>query len=117
MPKYQGQPFSCGNPGGRFHTDTSGQQGYPHSPLSTTPGSALPQALYIDRDDGGSLWLEHVIDSIDSNGGWDALWLMWYGKSGEPRLTMSGVFSLAELSNMTASLSEFMKAHPDADRT
>jgi len=110
MPKYQGQPFSCVNPRGRFHTDTSGQRNpsYPHG-HSPTLGSALPAALWVDPNDQGSLWLEHVIDT--HGGGWEPFWFMWYDKHGNPRLTMSGTFDLAALSAISASLAGFVKGH------
>lgn len=111
MPKYQGLPFSCVNPRGRFRTDTGGQRGgYSHAPHSATLGSALPGPLIVIPD-GSSLWLEHVIDSRD---GWDPLWLMWYDKQGNPRLTMSGVFDLPQLASMTDSLVEFLKGARNA---
>jgi hypothetical protein len=103
MPKYQGQPFSCENPGKRFHTETSGQRGYEHKP-PVTSGSALPAPLWVDPRDGGSLWLEHV---IDTKGGWDPLWFMWYDKQGNPRLTMSATFDRSELATIAQSLAEF----------
>lgn len=107
MPQYQGQPFSCVNPKGRFRTDTQGQRlpNYPHAP-SPTLGSALPTALWVDPIDGGSLWLEHV---IDAKGGWDPFWFMWYDKNGNPRLSMSGTFDLPALVAISASLANFVK--------
>jgi hypothetical protein len=107
MPKYNDQPFSCINPGGRFHTDTSGQQGYPHLPLSTTLGSALRMPLFVDQTDGGSLWLEHV---VDENGGWpNTLWMMWYDGAGNPRLDRSAVFDTEALSALLAQFPEFLR--------
>jgi hypothetical protein len=113
MPKYQGQSFSCVNPRGRFHTDIGGQRRpsyphhHPHHP-STTLGSALPTPLWVDPNDGGSLWLEHV---IDTHGGWDPFWFMWYDAHGNPRLTMSGTFDLPALRTISESLAVFVKGH------
>jgi hypothetical protein len=36
---------------------------------------------------------------------------MWYDKQGSPKLDMSGVFDIANLSEMTASLAAFLKAN------
>jgi len=109
MPRYQGQAFSCANPRGRFHTDTSGRRGFPHLP-SLTPGSALPEPLF--RDGERSLWLEHVVD--ENAGRSDPVWLMWYDHDGNPELDMSTVFTVNDLSTLVGSLVNLLKGDAGA---
>jgi len=70
-------------------------------------GSVLPAPLIVNSD-GESLWLEHV---VDMKYGSRTLWFMWYDKQGSPKLDMSGVFDVANLSEMTASLAAFLRAN------
>ena len=102
MEKWRRQAFSCAN--SRFHTDTATR--FSHAP-HTTMGSVLPAPLIVNSD-GESLWLEHV---VDMKYGSRTLWFMWYDKQGSPKLDMSGVFDVANLSEMTASLAAFLKAN------
>lgn len=74
--------FTCEN--SRFKTDID--SGHEHYPGEGYKGSVTDEPLY---EDGGSLWIEHVLDKSNGN---KCFWFMWYDKDGLPILPMSSVF-------------------------
>lgn len=100
MPKINGQPFTCENR--RFATALHKGQAHGAAPVG---GSVFPSALFSHPD--YSLWLEYVTDKNDGNS--DFFWLMWYDQSGNPTISVSGVFGKDELREMTRRLTDFIQ--------
>lgn len=92
-------PFTCAN--ARFGTDTA--RGYPHG-MGQPAGSVL-QGPITDDGNGGTLWLEYVIDS-HGPGGWqtEPLWLMLYDRNGSPTIKQSATFDRSSLQTIAAEL-------------
>jgi hypothetical protein len=90
--RFEAKPFTCANRRFRTHIEI----GQPHG-NGQAGGSVFPDPLV---DNGGyTLWLEHVTEVGDEDGG--LFWFMWYDQSGSPTIPASGVLNLDQIKEMT----------------
>lgn len=88
--------FTCENK--RFKTDID--LGYEHHAGDGYKGSVTDEPLY---EDGGSLWIEHVLDKSNGN---KCFWFMWYDQNGQTILPMSSVFDKDDLQEMIKKIAQ-----------
>ncbi len=90
-----------------FETDVS--NGHPHRSASRTysdeRGCVFDGPLY-EADDGGTLWLEHVLDR--NTGTRAGYWLMWYKPDGYPITVASSVLGRDQVAEIARRLSTLL---------
>jgi hypothetical protein len=93
-------PFTCSNRS--YETNTA--RGRPHGEANER-GSVFEEPL-ITNLDGGTLWLEYVIEKATAT---DTFWLMWYDSEGSPTIPLSGVFDSNQLREMVSRLAKHIE--------